>query len=82
MAFVKIGGFWRCQRVIHGAGIFQGSRMVQELLTQCCKERGSFYVRFLPPRLLSQICADTIDIRISYLFLVNLDESLTAVFAF
>ena len=42
----------------------------------------SLCVRFLPPSLLSQICTDIISISVSYLFPVNLDESLSVVIAF
>lgn len=67
--------------VIHGTGIFQGRGSTQELFPHCCKERGSEWVRFVLPTLLSQIYTDIISISVSYLFPFNLDESSSVVIA-
>lgn len=67
--------------VIHGTGIFQGRGSIQELFPHCCKERGSEWVGFVPPTLLSQIYTDIISINVSYLFPFNLDESSSVVIA-
>lgn len=68
--------------VIHCTGIFEGRGSIQELLTHCCKERGSEWVGFVPPTLLSQIYTDVISISVNYLFPFNLDESSSVVIAF